>query len=100
MTTPTIRFCCAITSETKISYGSLVSRQGRSRPFRLDQAKSSSSTPWSLDEAPAAENGAREQPCEQTRWVAARRELERLRYRAVSGVWSSHSSATVTQSGM
>ena len=36
--------CCSITSLTRIAYGSVVLRQGRSRPFVWYQARSSSST--------------------------------------------------------
>ena len=34
--------CCSMTSETKIAYGSLVRRHGRSRAYWLYQAKSAS----------------------------------------------------------
>jgi hypothetical protein len=45
-----IPVCCDMTSLTRIAYGSRVFRQGRSRPFWLNQAKRSSSTAESLDE--------------------------------------------------
>ena len=54
MTTPTIRFCCAITSETRIAYGSRVRRHGRSRPFARYHSSSRSSTALSLEDDQAA----------------------------------------------
>ena len=61
--------CCSITSLTRIAYGSVVWRQGRSLPFRLNQARSSSSTGTSLDERPATGNSeyGREQSYEQVK---------------------------------
>lgn len=41
-------FCCNITSETRIEYGSVVSRHGKGRLFWLYQAKSASFTLLSL----------------------------------------------------
>jgi hypothetical protein len=46
--------CCSITSLTRIAYGSVVRRQGRSRPFAWNQTRSSSSTGPTLDERPRA----------------------------------------------
>ena len=43
-TTRSTCVCCSITSQTRIAYGSRVRRQGRSRPVRPYQARSSSST--------------------------------------------------------
>ena len=55
------RYCCSITSLTRIAYGYRVRRQGRSRPFWLYQAKSSSFTPTSLRERCAQQSTRPEQ---------------------------------------
>jgi hypothetical protein len=47
--------CCSITSETRIAYGSVVLRQGRSRPFWLNHASRSSSIADSLRRRLAAD---------------------------------------------
>ena len=63
-----IPVCCDMHSETRIAYGSVVLRQGRSLPFWLNQARSSSSTPLSVEQPAAArepEDRSCEQPCEQ-----------------------------------
>src|ERR1043166_8253751 len=68
-TTRSTCVCCDITSLTRIAYGSLVFRQGRSLPFWLNQAKRSSSTDESLDQrldGSNAENQPCEHSCEQT----------------------------------
>ena len=54
MATPTTRFCCAITSLTRIAYGSLVRRHGRSRPCARYHSSSRSSTALSLEDDQAA----------------------------------------------
>lgn len=41
---PLTPYCCNITSDTRIAYGSRVSRQGRSRPDCAYQERSSAST--------------------------------------------------------
>ena len=51
--------CCSMTSETKIAYGSRVLRQGRSRPFARNQAKSARSTGERLLVAAAPEGEER-----------------------------------------
>jgi hypothetical protein len=61
------RYCCDMTSLTRIAYGSRVLRHGRSLPFWLNQAKRSSSTRRSLDEPPEPEkpeNGPCERLCQ------------------------------------
>jgi hypothetical protein len=53
--------CCSITSDTRISYGSLVWRHGRSRPFSWNQAKSCCFTWPRLDEPPGVKTASCEQ---------------------------------------